>query len=447
MFESLSNRLQSVFDTLRSRGKLTEKDIDKALKEVKLSLLEADVNFKVVKQFIKDIKEKTIGEEVFKSLTPGQQVIKIVHQELINMLGGETKPLNLDKEKFNCLMVAGLQGSGKTTSCAKMANYYKKKGFKPILSALDIYRPAAIKQLKTLGEQIGVEVFSMGDKTSPPDIAKAAHEYAVNNGYNLLILDTAGRLQIDEELMLELIKIKENISIDEILLVLDAMTGQEAVNVATIFNDQIELTGMILTKLDGDARGGAALSVSKVTGKPVRFVGLGEKTDEFDLFHPERMAGRILGMGDMLTLIEKAQKAFDEKQAKEMETKIRKMEFNLNDFLKQLQQIKKMGPLSQLMEMVPGFSKIKAMGNMNIDEKPLKKVEAIIQSMTLSERDNPKIINGSRKRRIATGSGSTVHEVNQLLKQFEQMKKMMKQMTGMEKKMKFRGMNMFKNMF
>jgi len=447
MFESLSNKLQGVFDNLRSRGKLTEKDIDVALREVKLSLLEADVNFKVVKQFIKDVKEKSLGGDVLKSLTPGQQVIKIVHQELINMLGGETKPLKLDKEKLNIIMVAGLQGSGKTTSCAKMAKFYKNLGFKPILSALDVYRPAAIKQLKTLGEQIDVDVFSMGDKTSPPDIAKAAYEYAKNNKSNLLILDTAGRLQIDEALMQELIKIRELFKIDEVLLVLDAMTGQEAVNVATIFNDQIDLSGMILTKIDGDARGGAALSVSNVTGKPVRFVGLGEKVEEFDLFHPERMAGRILGMGDMLTLIEKAQSAFDEKEARELEAKIRKLDFTLNDFLKQLQQIKKMGPISQLMEMVPGFSKIKGMGNMNIDEKPLKKVEAIIQSMTIKERDNPKIINGSRKRRISAGSGSTVHEVNQLLKQFEQMRKMMKQMTGMEKKLKSRGMNMFKNMF
>lgn len=442
MFEALSNRLQDIFNKLKSRGKLTEKDIDIALREVKLSLLEADVNFKIVREFIKNIKQKAKGAEVLESLTPAQQVVKIVNDELIKILGNEAAEPKFTKDRLNVIMLAGLQGSGKTTTCSKLALYYRKKGYKPIMAALDVYRPAAIEQLKMLGKQLNIPVFTMGDDISPVDISKAAYEHAENDGYNLLILDTAGRLHMDEKLMKELMQIRENIPIDEILLVLDAMTGQDAVNVATIFNDQIELTGMILTKLDGDARGGAALSVAKITNKPIKFVGIGEKPGDFDIFYPKRMASRILGMGDILTLIEKAQQAFDEKQAKELEEKFRKMEFNLEDFLKQLQQIKKMGPLTQLLELIPGFSKIKEMKGFKLDDKPMKKVEAIIQSMTKKERIYPKIIDGSRKRRIAAGSGTTVHEVNQLLKQFEQMRKMMKQMNTMSKKFKGRKINL-----
>ncbi|MDD2717427.1 MAG: signal recognition particle protein [Candidatus Wallbacteria bacterium] len=445
MFESLSSRLQDIFSSLRSRGKLTEQDIELALKEVKLSLLEADVNFKVVRDFTKDVKAKAIGANVLESLTPSQQVIKIVHDELVGMLGGAPREINLLKDRFNTVMVAGLQGSGKTTTCAKIARFYQKKGFRPLLCAMDIYRPAAITQLELLGKQLGIEVFTVAG-AKPPEIAVKAVKHAQDKSCNLLIMDTAGRLHVDEPLMHELMEIRRNVEINEILLVLDAMTGQDAVNAATIFNDQIEVSGIVLTKLDGDARGGAALSVAKVTGKPVVFVGVGEKIEEFDLFYPDRMAGRIMGMGDILSLIEKAQLAFDEKEARAMEEKIRKLEFNLEDFLSQLAQIKKMGPFSQLMEMIPGFNKLKGMDDVKLDDKPMKKIEAIIQSMTKEERYNPKILEGSRKKRIASGSGTTVQDVNQLLKQFDQMRKMMKQMNVMEKKFKGKNLPFMKNL-
>ncbi|MFA5478631.1 MAG: signal recognition particle protein [Candidatus Muiribacteriota bacterium] len=433
MFDNLSEKLNNVFEKLKGRGKLTEKDLDLSLREIKLALLEADVNFKVVKDFVSSVKEKSIGKEILKSLSPGHQVVKVVHEELIDILGSENEKINFNPNRATKIMLVGLQGSGKTTSCAKLAYNFKGQNKKVLLVAADIYRPAAIKQLQVLGASIDVEVFTMGDKIEPYKIVKAAEEYAVPKGINVIIIDTAGRLHIDEALMDELKAIKNNIVIDETLLAVDSMTGQEAVNIASKFNDEVSLTGLILTKLDGDARGGAALSIKKVTGKPVKFVGMGEKINQLEPFYPDRMAGRILGMGDVLTLIEKAQSSFDEEEAKKLEQKLRRAEFTFEDFYKQLQQIKKMGSLSDIMNMIPGFSKVKGMKNIDVDESELVKVEAIINSMTKIERIKPGVIEASRKKRIASGSGTSVQEVNRLLKQFEDMRKMMKNMGKMEK--------------
>jgi len=435
MFDNLSDKLTNIFDKMKSKGKLTEKDLKNTLREVKLALLEADVNFKVVKDFTKSVKEKALGANILESLSPGHQVIKIVNEELVEILGSTNERVNFNPNGITRIMFAGLQGSGKTTSCAKLAYNLKGQNRKVLLVAADIYRPAAIKQLKTLGESIGVEVFSMGTDTEPCKIVKAAGEYAMPKGIDTMIIDTAGRLHIDETLMEELAMIEKNIELDDILLVVDAMTGQDAVNVANKFNETLELTGLVLTKLDGDARGGAALSIKKVTGKPIKFVGIGEKINNLESFHPERMASRILGMGDVLTLIEKAQKNIDEKEAKELEKKLRKAEFTFEDFLKQLQQIKKMGSMSEIMGMIPGFNKMKKMKDIDLDGKELVYVEAIINSMTKQERLRPNILDGSRKKRIAKGSGRPIQEVNRLIKQFEDMKKMMKNFGKMEKMM------------
>lgn len=431
-FESLSDKLQEVFKKLKGKGRLTEKDVNEALREVKLALLEADVNFKVVKSFINKIKERAVGHDVLESLTPGQQVIKIVNEELTELMGSTQSKLTFSNTPPTIYLMVGLQGSGKTTTSGKLAAQIKKMGKKPLLVACDVYRPAAIKQLQVVGSKVGVPVFSMGDATNPVDIAKAAVSYAKNNNHDLVIIDTAGRLHIDEELMNELYEIKEVTKPQEILLVVDAMTGQDAVNVAESFNEKLGIDGVILTKLDGDTRGGAALSVRAVTQKPIKYVGMGEKLEDLQPFHPDRMASRILGMGDVLSLIEKAQENFDQKKAQELEKKIRKMEFNFEDFLEQMQQVKKMGPLNQLIGMIPGMN-MQKLGNIEISDKEIAHIEAIIQSMTLEERRNPEIINPSRKRRIAAGSGRDIQEVNRLIKQFEQMKKMMKQLSGMTK--------------
>ncbi|GAV23677.1 signal recognition particle protein [Carboxydothermus pertinax] len=433
-FENLSSKLQEVFKKLKSKGKLSEDDVNLAMREVRMALLEADVNFQVVKDFIARVKEKAIGQEVLESLTPGQQVIKIVHEELIALMGKSNAKLNEAGAPPTIIMLVGLQGAGKTTTAAKLANLLKKQGKKPLLVAADIYRPAAIKQLQILGEIIDVPVFTMGEK-SPVDIAKAALNFAKTNLRNYVIIDTAGRLHINEELMEELRNIKEFINPHEILLVVDAMTGQDAVNVAKTFNEELGLTGVILTKLDGDTKGGAALSVKAVTGCPIKFIGMGEKIENLEPFHPERMASRILGMGDVLTLIEKAQAALDAEKAQKMQEKLKSRDFDLEDFLDSMQQIKKMGPLEQLLGMIPGMGKVKDLAGM-VDEKELKHVEAIIYSMTPEERRRPEIIDGNRKKRIARGSGTSIQEVNRLLKQFEQMKKMMKQFGGMEKQLK-----------
>jgi signal recognition particle subunit SRP54 len=427
MFENLSARLQDVFGNLRNRGRLTEKDVDAALREVRMALLEADVNFKVARDFTARVRERAVGEEVMKSLTPAQQVIKIVMSELTELMGGTAAKISFAPRPPTVIMLVGLQGSGKTTSCAKLANLLRKQGHKPLLVAGDVYRPAAIKQLQVLGGQLGIEVFSMGDKTDPVDIAAAAVERGKSMGYDVVILDTAGRLHIDDEMMEELGRIKSRVNPTEILLVVDAMTGQDAVNVSSMFNERLGIDGIIMTKLDGDARGGAALSVRAVTGKPIKFVTTGEKLDAVEQFHPERMASRILGMGDVLTIIEKAQDAFDAEQAMKMEEKLRKQEFTLEDFLSQLQDVRKMGPIDQLLGMIPGLGKSKALKGVAIDEKDLARVEAIVRSMTPAERRNPGIIDGSRKRRIAAGSGVRVQDVNALLKQFEQTRKMLKQ--------------------
>ncbi|GMQ64768.1 signal recognition particle protein [Vallitalea maricola] len=430
-FESLTDKFQNIFSTLKKKGKLSEQDVKLALREVKLALLEADVNFKVVKKFVKDIRERAIGHEVMESLTPGQQVIKIVNEELVKLMGEEKSDLTFSKESPTVYMMVGLQGAGKTTTTAKLAGNLKKSGKKPLLVACDVYRPAAIKQLQVVGGQIDVPVFTMGDKNKPVDIAKAAIESAGKNGNNVVIIDTAGRLHIDEDMMGELIEIKENINPQEILLVVDAMTGQDAVNVAENFNDKIGIDGVILTKLDGDTRGGSALSVRAVTNKPIKFACIGEKLTDIEVFHPERMASRILGMGDVLTLIEKASEAIDAKKAAEMERKFRKAEFTFDDFLEQMQQVKKLGSIGDIMSMIPGMNK--QMKDVEIDDKELSKVESMIYSMTLEERANPALINPSRKRRIANGSGNHIQDVNRFIKQFEQSKKMMKQFSGMMK--------------
>jgi len=429
-FEGLSDRLQDVFRKLRGKGKITEEDVKLAMREVRLALLEADVNFKVVKEFTAKVSERAVGQEVLKSLTPGQQIVKIVYDEMTLLMGGTEAKLNLGSRTPGVLMAVGLQGAGKTTSVAKLGKKLIKQGRRPVLVACDVYRPAAIKQLQVLGEQTGIPVFSMG-QGNPVDIAKASIEYARSNNRDIVILDTAGRLHINEELMDELKNIKTMVNPDEILLVVDAMTGQDAVNVAESFNKELTLTGVVLTKLDGDTRGGAALSVKAVTGCPIKLVGMGEKLDALEVFYPERMASRILGMGDVLSLVEKAQANFDEKKAREMERKIRQQEFTLEDFLEQMQQVRSMGPLQDLLGMIPGMGKqLKGM-QAEFDEKEIVWIEAIIQSMTRDERRNPSIINGSRKKRIAKGSGTRVQDVNRLLKQFEESRKLMKQFADM----------------
>ena len=433
-------------DSLRSKGRLTEADVKTALKEVKMALLEADVNFKVVKQFVKDVEERAVGQDVMNGLNPGQMVIKIVNEEMVRLMGSETAEITLQPGKaVTVIMMTGLQGAGKTTTAAKLAGKFKQKGKKVLLVAGDVYRPAAIEQLQINGQKQGVEVFSMGDKNSPVNIAKAAMEHAAKNDFNIVIIDTAGRLHIDEDMMAELIQIKENVTVHQTVLVVDAMTGQDAVNVAKTFDERIGIDGVILTKLDGDTRGGAALSIRAVTGKPIFYAGMGEKLSDLEQFYPDRMASRILGMGDVLTLIEKAQEDFDEERAKKIEQKMRKNEFDFEMYLESMSQMKKMGGLSSILGMMPGLGM--GAGKMpDIDEaaaeKSLSRTEAIIYSMTPEERQNPSLLNPSRKRRIAVGAGVDIAEVNRLVKQFEQMKKMMKQMPGMMKKGR-RGGGMF----
>lgn len=430
-FENLSSKLQDVFKQLRGKGKLTEKDVKDALREVKLALLEADVNFKIVKDFVKKVTEKAVGEEVLGGLNPGQQVIKIVNDELIELMGSTQSKLTFAPKAPTIYMMVGLQGAGKTTTTGKLAGQLRKQGKKPLLVACDVYRPAAIKQLQVVGGTYNIPVFSMGN-INPVEIAKKSLDYASENGNDVIIIDTAGRLHINEELMEELQNIKAEVRPQEILLVIDAMTGQDAVNVAEVFNEKLGVDGVIITKLDGDTRGGSALSVRAVTGKPIKFVGMGEKLEDLEPFYPDRMASRILGMGDVLSLIEKAQQVFDEKQAQELEKKMRTLDFTFEDFLAQMQQVKKMGPLKDLISMVPGLNQAK-LADVDVDEKSISHIEAIIQSMTVYERRNPDILNGSRKKRIARGSGRSIQEINKLLKQFEEMKKMMKMMTDMTK--------------
>ncbi|MBP1930759.1 signal recognition particle protein [Ammoniphilus resinae] len=443
-FESLANRLQATFDRLRGKGKVTEDDVNEMMREVRLALLEADVNFKVVKEFIAKVKERAIGQEVLKSLTPGQQVIKVVNDELTQLMGGEQSKIALASKAPTVVMMVGLQGAGKTTTTGKLAKYLQKQNRRPLLVACDIYRPAAIKQLQVLGEQLKVPVFSLGDQVSPVEIANQAIEQAKAEHNDYVLIDTAGRLHIDEKLMDELKDIRATVNPHEILLVVDAMTGQDAVNVAESFNQQLELSGVVLTKLDGDTRGGAALSVKAVTGKPIKFAGMGEKMDALEPFHPERMASRILGMGDVLTLIEKAQANVDQDKAKELERKMRKAEFTFEDFLEQMAQVRKLGPLDDLLGMLPGMNKVKGMKDLKVDEKALNRVEAIVKSMTKEEKQNPELLKTtSRKRRIAHGSGTSIQEVNRFIKQFEEMRKMMKQftkMTDQAKKKKGKGL-------
>ncbi len=432
-FESLTDKLQNVFKGLRSKGKLSEAEVKAALKEVKMALLEADVSFKVVKQFINSIQDQAVGAEVFGKLDAGQTVIKIVNEELVKLMGSETTEVDLKPgNEITVIMMTGLQGAGKTTTTAKLAAQLKaKKGRKPLLVACDVYRPAAIKQLQINGEKVGVPVFAMGDKHNPVDIAKAAMEHAAKNGMNLVILDTAGRLHIDEAMMDELVEIKDQLDVHQTILVVDAMTGQDAVNVSETFNNKIGIDGVVLTKLDGDTRGGAALSIRAVTGKPILYVGMGEKLSDLEQFYPDRMASRILGMGDIMSLIEKATAEIDEEQAREMTQKLRKAEFDYNDFLAQMQQIKKIGGMGSILSMLPGVGNQLSGVDMDEGEKSMKRVESIILSMTKDERANPGLINPSRKKRIARGAGVDISEVNRLVKQFDQMKKMMKQMPGM----------------
>jgi len=436
LFEGLSTKLQDTLKKLKGKGKLNEKDIKTAMREVKLALLEADVNYKVVKDFIKKVSEKCMGNQVMESLTPGQQVIKIVSDELSILMGNDESKIEFSKDGLTVIMLVGLQGAGKTTMASKLALHLRKHNKKPLLVACDVYRPAAIKQLQVLGKQIDIPVFSMGDKVSPVDISKAAIGHAKENGYNVVIIDTAGRLHIDEALMDELKNIENSISPNEILLVVDAMTGQDAVNVSKSFDEQLGITGVILTKLDGDTRGGAALSIRAVTEKPIKFVGVGEKLNDLEVFYPDRMASRILGMGDVLSLIEKAQQAIDEKEALELGNKMLTKEFDFEDFLLSMQQMKKLGPLNKLIEMIPGVN-TKQLKDIDLSqsEKEIVKIEAIIKSMTLQERKHPSLISSSssRKKRIAKGSGTTVQQVNKLLKDFEMMKKMMKKMNGPQK--------------
>lgn len=438
-FEGLASRLQDTLKKLRGKGKLTEKDIKEAMREVKLALLEADVNYRVVKDFVSIVSEKCLGGEVMESLTPGQQVIKIVNDELTRLMGGTDSKLNFADNKITVIMLAGLQGAGKTTMAGKLALQLRKSNKKPLLVACDIYRPAAIKQLQVLGKQIDVPVFSMGDKVNPVDIAKASIENAQSEGHNVVIIDTAGRLHIDDNLMEELQNVKENVHPNEILLVVDSMAGQDAVNVAETFNEKLDITGVILTKLDGDTRGGAALSIREVTKKPIKFAGVGEKMSDIEVFHPDRMASRILGMGDVLSLIEKVQADIDEKQAKELSERMMRSEFNFDDFLQSMQQMKKLGPMNKLLEMVPGLNTKELQGvDLSKGEKDMARIEAIIQSMTKKERMSPNLVSTSpsRKKRIAAGSGTSVQEINKLIKMFESMKKMTKQMKGLQKNMK-----------
>lgn len=432
-FDSLAEKLQNVFKSLRSKGLLTEDDVKAALKEVKMALLEADVNFKVVKQFVKSVQERAVGQDVMNGLNPGQMVIKIVNEELVSLMGSETTEIALKQgSEITVIMMAGLQGAGKTTTTAKIAGKLKQKGRNPLLAACDVYRPAAIQQLQINGEKQNVEVFSMGENHKPVNIAKAAIEHARANGQNVVILDTAGRLHIDEEMMQELQEIKQQVDVSQTILVVDAMTGQDAVNVASMFEEKIGIDGVVLTKLDGDTRGGAALSIRAVTGKPILYVGMGEKLSDLEQFYPDRMANRILGMGDVLTLIEKAQENIDEEKARELEQKMKKAEFGFDDYLESMNQMKKMGGIANMLQMMPGIggSQIAEIENA-VDEKKMARIEGIIYSMTPKERSNPSILNPSRKRRIAAGAGVDISEVNRLVKQFEQSRKMMKQMSGM----------------
>ena len=432
-FESLSEKLQNVFKNLRSKGRLTEADVKTALKEVKLALLEADVSFKVVKQFVKNVQERAVGQDVMNGLNPGQMVIKIVNEELVNLMGSETTEIALKPaSEITVIMMAGLQGAGKTTTTAKIAAKLKSKGRKPLLAACDVYRPAAIRQLEINGEKVGVEVFSMGDRQNPVDIAKAAVEHARNHGHNVVILDTAGRLHVDESMMEELEKIKAAVDVYQTILVVDAMTGQDAVNVSDTFNKKVGIDGVILTKLDGDTRGGAALSIKATCGKPILYVGMGEKLSDLEQFYPDRMASRILGMGDVMSLIEKAQANIDEEKARSMEQKLKKAQFGFDDYLESMEQMKNMGGMRKLLEMLPGMggSQLKQIEDA-MDEKKMAQIEAMILSMTPKERANPDLLNPSRKKRIAAGAGVDISEVNKLVKQFDQSRKMMKQMGGM----------------
>ena len=434
MFSGLGDKLQATLKKLRGKGKLTEKDISEAMREVRMALLEADVNLKVVRDFVNAVKERAIGADVLESLTPGQQIVKIVHEELMNLLGGSTSRIAIANKPPTVVMLVGLQGAGKTTHAGKLALSLRKTGRHPLLVACDVYRPAAIEQLQVLGRQLDIPVFSIPGNLNPVQIAKQGKEEAMRQGRDLIIIDTAGRLHVDEKLMQELKDIRTAVMPHEILLVVDAMTGQDAVNVAESFNSTLGIDGVIVTKLDGDTRGGAALSIKAVTGKPIKFVGMGEKLDTLEIFHPDRMASRILGMGDVLSLIEKAEQAYDKKKAEELEKKIRTQSFTLEDFLDQLQQVRNMGPLDQVLGMIPGFSSSKQLKDFQPDEKDLKHIEAIIYSMTPGERRKPEVINGSRRQRIAAGSGSSVQDVNRLLKQFDQARKMMKGLSDMGKK-------------
>ncbi len=438
IFESLAEKLQNTLKKLRGKGNLNETDVEAAMREVRVALLEADVNYKVVKDFVKRVKERAVGQEVLHSLTPGQQVIKIVNEELTALMGGTHSKINISSKPPTVIMLVGLQGSGKTTTAGKLANLLRKQGRRPLMAAADVYRPAAIKQLQVLGEQLNIPVYSLGERTNPVDIARGALDHARSHGNDIIIIDTAGRLHINEELMEELRNIKSEIHPHEILFVMDATIGQDAVNVADTFNEKLGIDGVIMTKLDGDTRGGSALSVKAVTGKPIKFAGVGEKLDALEPFHPERMASRILGMGDVLSLIEKAQSAMDAQKAQELQRKIKTREYTMQDFMDQMDQVRSIGPLDQIIGMIPGLGQVKQLKNLkaSIDDKEFVHMKAIIQSMTVKERQDPKIIKDSRKKRIAKGSGTKVSDVNRLLKQFEETKKMMKQFAGMEKNLK-----------
>lgn len=440
IFEGLSDKLQGALSKLKSKGKLTEQDVKTAMREVKLALLEADVNFKVVKDFVKTVQERCVGQEVMESLTPAQHVIKIVNEELTSLMGDVQSKIMISPKPPTVIMMVGLQGAGKTTTSGKLGGYFKKQGKKPLLIAGDIYRPAAIKQLQVVGEKLDIPVFNMGNKESPVNIAKAGLSHAIKNNHDLVIIDTAGRLHIDEALMDELKSIKVEVKPHEILLVVDSMTGQDAVNVSESFNEALGIDGVVLTKLDGDTRGGAALSIRAVTQKPIKFIGMGEKLDDLEPFHPDRMASRILGMGDVLSLIEKAQENLDLEKAKELEQKIKKQEFDFEDLLQQMEQIQNMGPLDKVLGMIPGMGNIKdQLGDVDLNGKEMKRSRAIIQSMTPDERRDPSLLNASRKKRIAKGSGTSVQDVNRMIKQLNEMKKMMKMFTGSQKSMKKRG--------
>ncbi len=430
IFSNLAEKLQDTFDKLRGKGKLTEKDVKAALKEVKMALLEADVNYKVVKNFISKIEDRAVGKEVMESLTPGQQVIKVVNEEMQELMGGSKEDIAISSEPPTIIMMVGLQGSGKTTSAGKLARKLSKDGKSPLLVAADVYRPAAIRQLQVLGDRLDLPVFSMGEDSDPVDIAKGSINYASSHNCDTIILDTAGRLHIDQDMMEELENIKGTVEPDEILLVVDAMTGQDAVNVAKNFDQRLDIDGIVLTKMDGDARGGAALSIKAITGKPIKFAGTGEKLADLETFHPDRMSSRILGMGDVLSLIEKAEKSIDKEKAKALEEKLRKNEFTLEDFMEQMDQVRNMGPMEDILGMIPGMGGAKQLKNMQVDDKQLDYIEAIISSMTPEERKDPEVINGSRRKRIAQGSGTSIQEVNRLLKQFRQTKKMMKQLNS-----------------